>query len=143
VSALVAMGRSADLRWRGMARAELQNPEAAMRREAARTCGELEVSAAQRDLLLLLDDDELDVRLAAIYALGRIGGQQAQEALRIMEQSEEPQEAEAATLALEEILFYGGTDIALHDDLDEGDDSDDWDLDIWGDEDEDLGEYGD
>lgn len=143
VSALVAMGNSSDLRWRGLARAELLNPEAAMRREAARTCGELEIKAALQDLLLLLEDDDGDVRLAAIFALGRIGGKDAQEALRIMEGSDETAEAEAATLALEEMLFFaGGEDIRLYDEAEDEQDDEDDDWDRWNDDD-DLGEYGD
>ena len=45
LSALVAMGRSADVRWRRLARAELTNPDPAMRAQAAFACGELETQA--------------------------------------------------------------------------------------------------
>lgn len=116
VAALVAMGRSADVRWRGAAKAELQNPDPAMRAAAAQACGELEIKSAARWLILLLEDDELAVRLAAITALGRIGGNDGQEALRILADSENPEEAAAADLALEEMLFYAeGGNMALFD----------------------------
>ncbi len=116
VAALVAMGRSADVRWRGAAKAELQNPDPAMRAAAAQACGELEIKSAARWLILLLEDDELAVRLAAITALGRIGGNHGQEALRILADSEIPEEAAAADLALEEMLFYAeGGNMALFD----------------------------
>lgn len=127
VSALVAMGRSADMRWRGLARAELQNPSAQMRVEAARACGELEARKAEADLLDLLLDEEQSVRLAAIFALGRIGGSKAREALRTLTASDDPVEAEAADMALEEMLFFASGDgVALAEEsgADEGDDLD-------------------
>ena len=145
VSALVAMGRSADTRWRGLVRAELQNPSPQMRIEAARACGELEVLKAERELLELLSDDEQMVRLAAIFALGRIGSRRGQETLRSLADSDDAIEAEAAELALEEMLFYSSDeDVALFDDADE---EDEWDLDQWDTfddlEDDDFGSYED
>lgn len=145
ISALVAMGRSADTRWRGLARAELQNPSPQMRAEAARACGELEAKKAEADLLELLLDEDQRVRLAAIFALGRLGGARAREALRALTESENAVEAEAADTALEEMLFFAGAeDIALFDDdgPDEGDDLDfaPWDAADDFDDDE-LGEY--
>lgn len=127
ISALVAMGRSADTRWRGLARAELQNPSPLMRAEAARACGELEAKKAEPDLLGLLLDEEQVVRLAAIFALGRLGSARAREALRTLTASEDAIDAEAADTALEEMLFFAGAeDITLLDDdgPDEGDDLD-------------------
>lgn len=145
ISALVAMGRSADTRWRGLARAELQNPSPRMRAEAARACGELESKKAESDLLGLLLDEEQEVRLAAIFALGRLGGPRAREALRALTESENAVEAEAADTALEEMLFFAdGEEIALFDDdgADEGDDLDfaPWDAADDFDDDE-LGKY--
>ncbi|MFN8487112.1 MAG: HEAT repeat domain-containing protein [Caldilineaceae bacterium] len=141
VSSLVAMGRSADVHWRGYARAELLNPAPAMRAEAARACGELEAKAALRDLLDLLTDEVPTVRLAAIFALGRIGGRDARDALNALSESGEPAEAEAANEALEEMAFYADPNaISLFDEsLDE---EDDWDQEPWHNVDEeDLGEY--
>ncbi len=144
VSALTAMGRSADIRWRRMVRAELRNPSPAMRAEAAFACGELETKAALSDLLELLSDSERSVRLAAIFALGRLGGKQARRALEEFA-SGEGEEAQAAEMALEEMLFYTGPEamaIPLFDeDAEEDfDEVDPWE--VWeDDEDEDLGEY--
>lgn len=144
ISALSAMGRSADTRWRGLARAELQNPSPLMRAEAARACGELEAHKAEADLLGLLVDEDQRVRLAAIFALGRLGGARVREALRALTESEDAVEAEAADTALEEMLFFADSgDIALLDDdgADEGDDLDfaPWDADDF--DDDELGEY--
>ena len=76
VAALRAMGRSADVRWRSTVQAELESPEAEMRAAAARACGELEARDALESLIELLSDDSKPVRLAAIFALGRLGGRQ-------------------------------------------------------------------
>lgn len=144
ISALFAMGRSADVRWRPLARAELQNPTPAVRAEAALACGELEAKTALNDLLALLDDPEPDVRLAAIFALGRIGGRDARDALDVVRLGGVPEEVEAVEQALEEMQFYADNDaIPLYDetlddedvwDSDPGDGWDDWD-------DRDLGQY--
>lgn len=141
VSSLVAMGRSADVHWRSYARAELMNPAPAMRAEAARACGELEAKSAATDLLQLLADDEQSVRLAAIFALGRIGGRDARDALRAISDEGEAVEAKAAEDALEEMAFYADerNEISLFDDDDDDDDEDD---ELWKRTDDDeLGEY--
>lgn len=105
LSSLRAMGRSYDLHWRKMAQTELQNPDPAMRAEAAIACGELENKAAVTELIGLLADEEQTVRLSSIYALGRIGGKQARTALRHVAAGSESEEAQAAEEALDEILF--------------------------------------
>ncbi len=141
VSALVAMGRSADIRWRGLVRAELQNPAPAMRAEAARACGELESKKAEPELLELLLDEAQPVRLAAIFALGRLGGKRAQAALRALSEDDNPAESEAADLALEEMLFFSaGEGVPLY--ADGVDDPDGWDVDPWMSDDLDDDELG-
>lgn len=106
LSALRAMGRSADTRWRSMVRAELTSPDAAMRAEAALAAGELEIKAARPRIIALLADGELAVRLAAIDALGHLGGKAARDALRTVADEADEEEAEAAEIALDEMLFY-------------------------------------
>ena len=54
------------------------------------------------DLLTLLDDSDQTVRLAAIFALGRIGGQDAVDALEALTLESNTVESEAADLALED-----------------------------------------
>lgn len=115
VSALNAMARSADIRWRDAAQAELVSPEPAMRAAAARACGELEHRDALPDLFELLSDEEKEVRLAVLFALGRLGGKDAVEILTAAATSEDEEEAAAAEEALEESLFYANSDIALFD----------------------------
>jgi len=116
VSALVAMARSADVRWRDAAQAELVSPDTATRAAAARAVGELEHRDALPDLFNLLADEEKEVRLATLFALGRIGGKDAVEILSSAATSEDEDEAATAEEALEEALFYAGnSDIPLLD----------------------------
>ncbi|NJN82582.1 MAG: HEAT repeat domain-containing protein [Caldilineaceae bacterium] len=144
VSALIAIHHSADIRWRNFARAELQSPSAEMRAQAALACGALEATAAREDLIELLGDEEQNVRLAAIVALGQIGGKDAQMALEMMRESEDPDEVDAADLALEELMFFAGiqSDPLYDDALAEADEED---VDPWDDrfdiDDRDLGSY--
>lgn len=144
ISALFAMGRSADVRWRALVRAELQNPSPPVRREAALACGELEAQSALEDILALLQDENAEVRLAAIFALGRIGGRDARDALDTVLLGGDPDEVEAAEQALEEMQFYADNlAIPLLDDsLDDEDEWDDDPVDGWSEwDDRDLGQY--
>jgi HEAT repeat protein len=124
-SALVAMGRSADTRWRSTVKTELDNDSPEMRAEAARACGELEAQDVVDTLIELLADPEKNVRLAAIFALGRIGGADAEDALAAVALSEDPDEVEAANDALDESSFFKDPDAVPI--LDESES--DWDAD--------------
>ncbi len=114
VSALFAMGRSADTYWRNTVLLELDNKRPAIRYEAARAAGELEIKAAVPRLIELIDDDDAEVREASITALGRIGGPQARQALLRCLESDNEAIQDAADSALEELEFTeGGGDIPL------------------------------
>jgi HEAT repeat protein len=80
-SAVFAMGRSADDRWASLVLAELYSAEPPMRFEAARACGELELEDAVPTLIEMLTEHDREVREAAIWALGEIGGREARVAL--------------------------------------------------------------
>ncbi len=77
ISAVFAMGRSADTVWTKIVLSELSNANPAMRYEAARACGELEVKEAVPVLIQLASDPDREVQFAAIAALGQIGGLRA------------------------------------------------------------------
>jgi len=83
VSAVFAMGRSADEeRWAQTVLAELENVSPAIRFEAVRAAGELELTDAVPALARAAQDGDLQVREAAIWSLGQVGGEAARKALR-------------------------------------------------------------
>jgi HEAT repeat protein len=109
ISAVFAMGRSADPLWREMVIAELDHPNPEMRYEAARACGELEASAALSALIGLIEaDPDPEVQEMAICALGRIGGKEARRVLEACCESEDEALSQAAEEALDELDFLGG-----------------------------------
>jgi hypothetical protein len=134
VSAIFAMGRSADSQWRPQVIAELENENSEIRYEAARACGELEASEAVTKLIEILQEDpDTQVQEMVIWALGRIGGREAREVLEICLESDNETIVQAAEEALDELnLFSDSFDMF---DFDE-DDEEDW-LDYDEDEDED------
>lgn len=74
LSALFAMGNSADERWLSILIDELGSPSPDFRAEAARALGMIGHSDAVNALEELIDDVETEVGMAAIIALGQIGG---------------------------------------------------------------------
>lgn len=80
-SALFAMGRAADTRWSLPVLDELHNEQPALRFEAARAAGELELRESVSALTELLDDPDDQVREAAIWSLSQVGGPAARRAL--------------------------------------------------------------
>lgn len=139
VSAVFAMGRTCDEVWEPQILEELTNPEPAMRYEAARAAGELELRRALPRLADLVYEDDREIQEAAIWALGEIGGSAANNILtELSVLAEETDDDELAT-AVEEaqaaaslvaddmlpLLDFSDYDL----DLDEEDD-DDFDLDF-------------
>lgn len=81
VSAIYAMGHSADSKWADIVLKEMNSLEAEIRFEAARAAGELGLEEAAKKLGHLALDNDRETRLAAIWSLGEIGGR---EVLRIL-----------------------------------------------------------
>lgn len=109
LSAIFAMGRSADRQWVPIIIDEMLNPSAEMRVEAARAAGNIGASDSVDRLIELLDDEELDVQLAAVTSLGQIGSDRAYEALqRLATDAEALRLVEAIEDALDEIEWLGG-----------------------------------
>ena len=105
-SALFAMGRSANDRWAPMVLDMLESLHPAIRLEAARAAGELEISASVPRLVELLNDPDDDVRLAAIWSLSQVGGEGVRDLLEKMyEESEDDTEAELLESALDNLSF--------------------------------------
>jgi HEAT repeat protein len=106
VSALFAMGRSANSHWKTHVLKMLDHPHPPVRAEAASASGELEIKAAVPKLLELLDDTDLDVRMASIWALSQVGGQGVRSALEnMLETTDFDEEADQIENALENLDF--------------------------------------
>jgi len=84
ISAVFAMGKSCDERWSDHVLKELEATDAAMQYEAARAAGELELEDAIPQLKALAFGDDVDIRDAAIWSLGEIGGREAVRALELL-----------------------------------------------------------
>jgi HEAT repeat protein len=106
ITALFAMGRSGNSRWRPHILDMLEHLIPAVRAEAATAAGELEISEAVSQLLEFLDDSEQVVRHSAIWALSQIGGEGVRETLiLLMETTEDEAEAELIEAALDNLSF--------------------------------------
>ncbi len=110
VGAVFAMGRSSDPRWNRYVLDELGSSDSGMLFEATRASGELEIEEALPDLLRLLGDEDIEIRDAAVWALGRIGGREARRALKACCASDDEDLVEAAEEALAELDFMAGDD---------------------------------
>jgi len=117
LSALVGMGRSCDERWRTIILTELGSPSPAMRYQAAWASGELQLRAAIPRLAPLMDDPDTQVRDAAIWALGQIGGPRARAILRAAYETADEDIRTALEDALaEEALMAGELSLLLDED---------------------------
>jgi len=93
VSALLAMGRSCDKRWKKQVLSQLRNPDEDIRSEAIHTAGELELESARPVLLdILEDEDEPEVRHELIQTLSKIGGEGVRSKLEELQEIEEDDE---------------------------------------------------
>jgi HEAT repeat protein len=108
ISSVFSMGRSADSTWGPTVIAELRSANPEMRFEAARACGELELREAVPHLISVIADMDREVQQAAIFALGKIGGQEARRALRLCCDSEDEVIAAAGEDALGELELTAG-----------------------------------
>jgi HEAT repeat protein len=108
VSAVFAMGRSADGCWARQVRQELFSPNPELRYEAARACGELELEETVTELEELADDADPEVQEAALWALGQIGGNKARQILERYCDASDESTRTAAEAALDELEFLHG-----------------------------------
>jgi HEAT repeat protein len=129
VSALFAMGRSSDERWKKQVLSQLHSPDEDIRSEAIVAAGELELSSARAALLDLLDDEEdLGLRRALIWALSKIGGEGVRNKLdELLEIEEDDEEADFIEEAMENLSFTEDVQFTLLD-LDPDEDFPDDDL---------------
>lgn len=80
-SAIYAMGKNCDPHWLPILVTELAATDAEARYEAAAACGELGEEVAVPHLIGPTDDDDADVQITSVQALGKIGGSEVREHL--------------------------------------------------------------
>lgn len=121
LSALFAMGNSADEHWLPIVLEELASPDPDLRAEAARAAGAIGSQQAVNDLIDMVSDEDSEVAEAAILALGQIGGDEAQQFLNQLAEDEEYAELhDAVAIALEETEWaLGDFDLLAFEDNDE------------------------
>lgn len=101
LSAVFAMGNSADARWLTTVMDEMESPYEEMRAIAARSAGEIGSSDFSGPLAELVLDEDEDVAYNAIIALGKIGNAHA---LEILENLSNDPELEALHDAIDEAI---------------------------------------
>tara|TARA_Y100001936_G_C16092551_1_gene687785 strand:+ start:8300 stop:9244 length:945 start_codon:yes stop_codon:yes gene_type:complete len=99
-SALFSMGRSCDIKWMGIIMDELESTEPSLRYEAANAAREIAEPEALPVLHDLVTDSDSQVAIAAVHAIGGIGGVNAKKLLRNYIENLDPPVAEAAEEAL-------------------------------------------
>ncbi len=104
MSAVFAMGNTADRRWTVTVLGEMSSPYEEMRTEAARAAGAIGNSDFVPQLAELAYDEDLGVRVAAVTALGQIGGDEVQRILANMLDDPEVEEEDAVFEAVEEAM---------------------------------------
>jgi len=105
-SALIAMGRSADEEWEPLVIDKLDHFSPLVRLEAVRAAGILAIAEAASALLSHLDDEDDDVRMAAVWALSEIGGDEIPEAFEILlENTDDETEIDLIEQAIENLSF--------------------------------------
>ena len=81
-SSIYAMGKTQETKWLPAIIPELRSAHASLRYEAVCACSELGEEDIVQHLIPLLEDDDTEVQMAAISAMGNIGGTLAKRALR-------------------------------------------------------------
>lgn len=148
VSAVFAMGRSCDEVWAPQILEELSSDHPAMRYEAARAAGELELRPALARLAEMVYEDDREIQEMAIWALGEIGGKAARNVLSqlaaLADETGDSELADAVAEAQSAATLSGEDIFPLFDFSDYEDDMDDLDLydeDGFGDNDDDDDDF--
>lgn len=102
-SSLYAMGKTQDTVWLPEIIDALEESSAPVRFEAASACGELAEEDVVPHLTPLLGDDDVEVQMATVDAMGKIGGSLAKQELLHCIRSDDIVLKEAAESALEEM----------------------------------------
>ena len=103
ISAIFAMGKTADARWLPTLIKAVGDDDPAIRYESAIALGELAEEEAVPHLAPLVKDDDTQVQLASIKSMGAIGGQLATRTLQQCLNSDDDPIQEAAEVALSDL----------------------------------------
>jgi len=115
-SAVFAMGRNADPLWTETVLMEMQEGAPALRYEAARASGEMQLRRAVGTLIKMTREPDVELQLMAIWALGQIGGERAERLLERLAAGDDEVLSAAAADALEEAQFaVRPLDMFVHD----------------------------
>ncbi len=126
VSAITAMGVSGDRRWVSVVSDEMESPYREIRLIAARAAGNLGDPSVLDQLLRLVEQDEVEIQLAAVEAIGKIGGSTAQGMLEdLLYDADLAELEEAIEEALEELAWSDGLSGMALMDFDPSDDEPD------------------
>ena len=107
VSALIAMGRSADDRWEEEVLLGLADADSRVRMAAVQAAGNLALKSARPLLLRMLEEEDDDeVTSSIIWSLSQIGGEDVRTYLEnLLDQIEDEDQAEFLEEALENLAF--------------------------------------
>mgnify|MGYP001766701419 FL=1 len=117
-SALCAMGRSADDSWAPQVGRMLASPSPEIQFEAVRAAGELELVGLREEMLSLLQDgvEDEEVRLALIWSLSQIGGDDVKERLEeLLADAVDDEEIEWIERAIENMDFSTSGNLKMYD----------------------------
>lgn len=105
ISAVFAMGRTCDPQWKDAVLRELRSDDPGMRYEAARASGELELEEAVPYLIALAtNQSDREIKEAAIWSLGEVGGERALSALSALAQEAEEDGDDSLLEAVEDAI---------------------------------------
>jgi HEAT repeat protein len=107
VSALTAMGRSADERWEDFILRSMLDDNEKIRRAAVQSAGNLALKSARPVLLrMLAEEEDGDVTSAAIWSLSQIGGEDVRLYLQnLLDNVEDDEQAAFLEEALDNLAF--------------------------------------
>lgn len=106
VSALFAMGRSANENWKTLVQSMIDHDSPPVRQEAVRAAGELELKLCADQIIERINDPDEDVRSAAIWSLSQIGGEGVHELLEeLYDDTDDEEELEFLEAALDNLAF--------------------------------------
>jgi HEAT repeat protein len=105
-SSLVAMGRSDDEQWHPIVVDNLDHSDFKVRLMATQAAGRLAIPDAIPLLFHLLGDEDDEIRMAAVWSLSEIGGEDVRETLeKLLEDTEDEETIELIENALDNLTF--------------------------------------